>query len=195
MKLGKLRYGRIAGVIVIGGLLILGFLLMLGGDSKKPSTPVNVPKSLSDYAGSSATVGLTTKGAINARENHREIRVIVGRSSRSIEIVRGYNNEVIRAKSYPNSKAAYSEFLYALSYSQFTRSRSSNVKTEEGVCALGNRYVLTLEQGGRDVSRLWTSTCSGIGKGTFGGSIAQILTLFEAQIPDYDKLTQNISLR
>lgn len=191
----KFRYGRLAGVVVIVGLLLIGFLLITSGAPKKPSAPVSASKPLIDYAASNATVSLTIKGAINAKENHREIRVTVGRDYRELEVIKGYNNRIISDKTYNNTKEAYSEFLYALTYARFTKQRDSDVKTEQGVCALGNRYVFKLEQGGQDISRLWTSTCSGIGRGTFSGSYTLVLTLFEEQIPDYDKLTQRVDLR
>lgn len=191
----KFRYGRLAGVIAIVGLLLIGFLLILSGGPKKPSTPVNTPKPLIDYIDSNARVIATVKGAVNAQERHREIRVSIGPNSRKIEIIRGYNNEVIKNKNYPNSRAAFSELLYALSYAEFTRERESDIKSEHGICSLGNRYVFELKEGRRSITRFWTSTCSGVGRGTFGGNTPHVLTLFEDQIPDYDDLTQRVNLR
>ena len=191
----KLRFGRLAAALVVIGLLILGILLIAGGGKKSPSTPVKVPKSLTDYASTDATVSLTIKGAINAQELHREIRVTIGRGLRQVDIIKGYQNQIIKDKSYDNTQAAYDEFLHAINYANFTRPRKTNLKNESGVCPLGNRYVFALEKGGREISRLWTSTCSGSARGTFGGNTTLLLTLFEKQIPTYDALTQRVRLQ
>ena len=191
----KLRFGRLAAALVVIGLLILGILLIAGGGKKSPSTPVKVPKSLTDYASTDATVSLTIKGAINAQELHREIRVTIGRGLRQVDIIKGYQNQIIKDKSYDNTQAAYDEFLHAINYANFTRTRKANLASESGVCPLGNRCVFALEKGGRKISRLWTSTCSGAARGTFGGNTTLLLTLFEKQIPTYDALTQRVRLQ
>lgn|SRR3989338_1726537 len=193
----KRGFGPLVGILAISGLFIIGIMLLTsgGGGGKTPKPAKNAPKPLIDYAKTNATVSLTIKGAVNAREAHREIRVTVGKNSRELEIIKGYQNSVIKDKTYANDQAAYTEFLHAINYANFTRERGTDLKSEAGICPLGNRYVFALEQGDKEITRLWTSTCSGIGRGTFDGETALLLSLFEKQIPDYDKLTQRVDLR
>ncbi len=187
--------GPLVGVLAILGLFIIGILLITSGGGKTPKPGEKAPKPLPDYSSTNATVGLTIKGAVNARELHREIRVTVGRNSRSLEVIRGYQNEIIKDKTYSNDQSAYSEFLHAINYANFTRERGTDLKSESGVCPLGNRYVFELEQNGKDITRLWTSTCSGASRGSFGGQTTLLLSLFQRQIPDYSVLTQRIRLQ
>lgn len=189
----KLRFGRLAAALVVIGLLIFGVSLITGGGKKTPSTSVQVQKSLTDYASTDATVSLKIKGIINGDELHREILITVGRDLRSLNIIQGYQGTVIKNQNYYNNQPAYDEFLHAINRANFSKQRKSSApKSDSGVCPLGNRYVFTLSQGGRDISSLWSATCSGVG--TSAANSQTLLTLFQNQIPDYAKLTRDVSL-
>jgi hypothetical protein len=64
---------------------------------------------------------------------------------------------------------------------------------ERGQCPLGFRYILDLNDGSDDLSRLWASSC-GSKVGTSGGSITTLQALFQAQIPNYSQLVSQVSL-
>ncbi len=176
-------------------ILFIGVVILFtSGGGKEPKPEGTVPKPLPDYASTDAVVSSTTEGEIVARENYREIKVIVGRDFRTLQVIKGYQGDVIKEKNYSNDESAYSQFLYALSYANFTKERGTDLPSEAGVCAAGNRYVFKLEEGGSNISRLWSSTCSGDARGSFGGKTFNVTTLFERQIPDYDDLTHRVNL-
>jgi hypothetical protein len=101
---------------------------------------------------------------------------------------------VIETHNFDNTEAAYNVFLRAIDGGGFTR-KSATYKddNELGKCPLGYRYIYELNDGGDVLSRSWSSTC-GSGLGTFGGNASLMQSLFQLQITDYNKLTNNVVL-
>ncbi len=177
-------------LFIVALLVFLGVLLF----NRSPSKPTTVnSKTLSDYAQTAADVRLTIDGIINGDDRHRQIRVTVDANERTIDIIGGYNGNVITTKSYSNNVNAYRVFLKALANNGFTRGRKTSVTDEEGVCPLGQRYIYELQNTGDSKTdlRTWNSSCGG---GTFGGQGVLIRQLFANQISDYDQITNNVSL-
>lgn len=173
------------------GLIILAFVLILngvGGDSKdKPK-----PTPLVDYATTSRSVELTVQGPVTADETHKAVRITVSKNSKQIEILHGYDEVVAQTQSYANTESAYAEFLRALDLNGFTKGTATAAnKDDRGYCSTGYRYVLAMRDGADEKQRFWTSSC---GRGSFAGNITVMRTLFQKQIPDYNKLTGNLSL-
>lgn len=179
------------GFLVTIGLIILLIVLLFtgGGGSKKPKTT----KALADYATSNAVVRLTIDGPINADQNHQAVRITVGQDDTTYEQIQGYQGTVVNQQSFANNQDSYSNFLYALGHAGFTQGDSSKLlANEKGYCPLGNRYVFELIDGGSNVERYWATSC---GKPkTYKGNVNLTLTLFQAQVPGYSNLTQNLSL-
>ncbi len=188
---------------IIGFILLMiaiVFILISGGgdDKKKPVTTGPTIMSLPNYATTGATVSLTTQGRVNGDETHREIRVTVGRDQRVVQIVQGFNGQVIDSKVYSNNEEAYRVFLKSINGMGFLTRLKAKVplpNDESGYCPLGLRYVFQLEQGNTSLSRLWASSC-GTKVGTFGGSTTNLQSLFRAQIPvkDYSEITSKVAL-
>jgi hypothetical protein len=159
--------------------------------------PVNtaVLKPLPAYAGSDATVSFTTDGIVNGDELHRSIRITVSNTQRSVDVLQGYNPQVIQSKSFENNQEAYDVFLRAIGNSGFLlKSKNTKAVTDErGLCPLGFRYILDLNQDGSDLSRLWGSSC-GPSIGNAAGAIPTIRQLFEDQIPDYQTIVGPFNL-
>jgi hypothetical protein len=70
---------------------------------------------------------------------------------------------------------------------------SKAVTDERGLCPLGFRYILDLNQDGDDLSRLWASSC-GSKVGDSAANVPTISQLFQDQIPNYDSLVNQVNL-
>lgn len=181
------------GVIVLLILLVI-LILRIG-----PDRPVVINQTgekqaqLSDFEDKSATAQITVRGVIRAREEHRAVRISVSPSERVIEIIEGYDENVIERRAYGNSREAYKVFLSALEHAGFSRQQETEIKDERGVCPLGKRTTYLLQDGSEQVFRTWSSTCS-LQSGSFGGNKYMVKELFEKQIPDYSEVTRTIRL-
>jgi hypothetical protein len=172
------------------GLIFSLFLLLFHGSSK-PKTPAG--KTLDSYSTTDATVRMTIGGPINADQNHNAIRITVGSNDVTYEQLRGYQGNAVNVQSFANNSDAYANFLLALSHAGFTQgSTPASYKDERGYCPLGARYVFELNQDGQEIERYWATNC---GKPkTYLGALNLTITLFQAQVPGYSNLTQNIAL-
>jgi hypothetical protein len=174
------------GFIVI---VVVAIVLLTGGNKSKPSGPKVIK--LADYANNSrAYVEYTTDGPINAEENHRTVRITINPTYRTIDVIKGYQGDILRTKTYPNNDKAYEEFLSALIRAGFTAGRKTSA-TFGSVCPNGTRFQYKLVEGSKDVQNLWSANCN---RGTFGGDKNLTRTLFQAQIPEYTKLTNDVVL-
>src|SRR5579871_6410076 len=103
-----MRY--IVGLILIIVFIIFGIILFTGGKNT-PNKGQTVPKILPDYANTSATVQLTTDGIINADQLHRSIVISVSNTSSTLQVVQGYQNNVIQTNTFANNPDSFSKFL------------------------------------------------------------------------------------
>jgi hypothetical protein len=194
--MNKIFFGIIGFILL---MIILVAILASGGSGNKPKTANNAVtlKSLPSYANTGATVSWTVQGRVNGDEMHRSIRVTVGENERVLQVIQGYNNQVITSQVFPNNSAAYDVFLRSIGGQGFllkAKPQKPPVSdNENGYCPLGYRYIYELNQGNDDLSRLWSSTC-GTKVGTFGGAPSTIQSLFQLQIPDYNQLTSEVQL-
>ncbi|HET7827704.1 MAG TPA: hypothetical protein VFK97_02450, partial [Candidatus Saccharimonadales bacterium] len=181
--------------IFVGIIIFIVLLVMIfGGHGKKAPVGPQL-KPLPDYAASDATVSFTTDGIVNADELHRSVRITVSSSQMTLDILKGYNPQVIQSKSFENNQEAYTIFLKAIDNAGFlAKIKNSKAPADEGgLCPLGFRYILDLNQDGDDLSRTWASTC-GSKIGTSAGALQTLQTLFQEQIPGYQTLVQNVNL-
>lgn len=183
------------GLVAFILLMIAVVAILSNGGSNKPKTPTGITlKALPDYANTDATVSMEIDGRVNGDETHRAIRLTVGRDQRDLQVIQGYSGNVIQSNTFYNTQAAYDVFLRSIRGGGFTlRLKGTTYTDERGVCPLGDRYIFTLSQNNDDLSRLWGTTC-GTKVGTLGGSRSFLQQLFQAQIPDYDKLTAQVQL-
>lgn len=182
--------------IILGFIAFIVILVMIfGGDDKKPATPVNPLKPIADYAETDATVSFTVDGTVNGDEMHRAIRITISTNQRQLDVLQGYNPQVITSKTFINNQEAYTVFLKSIGNSGFLlkNTKSKAPADERGQCPLGFRYILDLSQDGEDLSRTWSSTC-GTAVGNSGAAIATIQQLFQRQIPNYNTLVNQVNL-
>ncbi len=179
------------GFLAVITLVVVVFIIVLRGftgSAEKPKQQLN----LMDYVNSQTVVRYTVSGPVSADPKHMEYRITVGRDASTIEVVQGYQNNVIKAQTYDNNTAAYADFLRALQLQNFTKGNVDDSRSDDrGVCPNGNRYTYEVETAGETKQRYWNTSCGG---GTFLGNGANIRALFQRQIPDFGKLTADISL-
>ena len=175
----------IAFVTALGLLFLLIFLLFHGGGQ-----PKTAPKRLDSYASTDAQAQLVIDGPINADQLHRAVRITVQKDEVTFEEIHGFQDSVTNLQSFDSNQDAYANFLLALQHSGFRLGDNNPaLKDERGYCPLGDRYVFRLTQDGQDIERYWATTC---GIKTYKGNLGTTLQLFEAQVPDYNKLVQNL---
>ena len=186
-----MTFGRLLGLFV-GFIIFIVILVVLFGHGGKKPIVTNPIQPLPDYASSDATVSFTIDGIVNGDDLHRQIRITVGEQTRTLDIISGYSGQVITTKTFENSQEAYLVFLKAINNSGFLAKNKSKVGSDErGICPLGFRYIVDLNQEGSDLSRLWTSSCA---IGDWGGALTTVQSLFQDQITDYSTLTENVNL-
>jgi hypothetical protein len=179
------------------GLIIIVIVLLIsgggggGGGNNRPAK-VEPKKQLVDYANTNAVVSLRTEGKINADSLHEQILVSVDRDQAKIELIRGYNGNVVYSQTYSNTTNAYSAFLSALQIAGFTNGTKEKINMA-GYCSLGKRYVYEITQDGQVLQSLWSTSCETSPK-TYLGDVTRTLTLFELQIPEYDEITKDVQL-
>jgi hypothetical protein len=178
-------------LVTVGLLVMLIFLLFHGGGTP---TVLTTTKPLYSYADTGSEVRLTIDGPINANINHQQVQIAVNANTVTFDQIQGYDGNIVNQQQFSNSPNAYSAFLHALEIAGFTEGdTSSAIGNEQGHCALGSRYVLELVQGGSDLERFWTTSCSGL-TASYEGNFPLTLTLFEAQVPGYLTLSAGLNI-
>lgn len=191
----KLRY-VLAGLIGLG-LIVFIFVLIFRGfqSTSKPATPTQVVD-ITKYAATDAVAQLTIDGPIINDDAHRTAKIYVSRDSVRVDIIQGYQGDVIDSRTYPNNESAYAVFLRALALQGFTRAlKTTDVnKDERGYCSQGYRYIYSFDNDGDQLVRSWNTTCGK--QGTFLGVGPNVRWLFKKQIPaaDYSKIFGNTGL-
>lgn len=178
-------------IFVVGCIFLLS--LVFGGGNKSGNSSKNSVKksfSLLDYVDTESRVVATTNGRIVGDDEHRAVRITVTRSSRKVEIIQGFQGNVIDSKEYSNNSDAYKQFLAALSKTSFGKVRKGEFGTETGVCASGRRYVFEVFDKNKSVSRTWTASCA---KGSSLASPEAVTNLFRRQITDYGQITTGVT--
>ena len=177
-----LRY--LIGFFITIGLVILLIVLLFSGGSSTPTKKVpSSGKTLDSYAATDAQVRITVDGPIVANQDHHQTQVTVDRNNVVVNLVRGYDNNVVTTQSFANTQASYSAFLHSLEVLEFTIGNTSDetLKSEAGHCSSGVRYIFEIIQGGHDIERLWATSCGG--PHSYNGNLTGTLNLFRRQIP------------
>lgn len=194
-----MRY--IIGVLFLIGaiiLIVVGFNIIRG--MFKPKVPENQKPqgvkiiNLEDAAKDGKSVRYSLQGPVSSREQHHRIRISVDPTVRRVEVVQGYNGQVIKAQEFPNTKEAYEAFMAALTGAGFVRTHEPEGRgIEDQSCPLGRKYAYEVAPGTSDQFYAWTTSCGGK-LGTSAGNNSMIQRLFERQIPDYNKFVSGTPL-
>lgn len=176
---------------VVGIVLLLTFIFRHNSSTSKSDPKAPKSFNLTEYITTDSEVSMTEEGRINGDDVHRSIRVTVNRDTRTIDVIQGYNGNVITTQSYANNQDAYKAFLQALARTGFGKSRKATVNKVDGVCATGRRYLYNVSENRDPVSYTWTSECL---KGTSPVAIDAVKSLFRNQITDYDRIANKVKL-
>lgn len=169
-------------VLVTAGLIWLIVILFSKAFSTAPATTTTNKTPLVSYANSDATASMLIDGPVVVDEIHQALRISVDRSQSKVELINGYEGNVVREETFANNTAGYEAFLKALDKALFDSPVSKSISADErGYCPLRNRFVYTLSTGTKDIVRTWTSSC---GIGNYTGDRALTRTLFINQIPN-----------
>ncbi len=185
--------------IVLAALVGLGLIILIivviskifGGGSKAP-----IPTNLADYSNTASTVTLLVDAApTQIDQDHRQVRITVSQTQNQIEVMQGYQGNLLNTRTYSNNSAAYGVFLQSLKLMNFSKGSSDKALADyRGACPFGDRYVFTFNDGQSDLFKYWATSCK-VG-GTFQGSTNNVLRLIRLQIPqkDWAELTSRVSL-
>jgi hypothetical protein len=178
----------IAFVTALGLLFLLILLLFHSGGKPKVG---KVTKPLASYSTTDAVARLTIDGPVNADSLHDAVRITVGKDDVTYEQIQGYQNTVVNTQSFANNENAYVNFLLALQHAGFTQGDNDPKHQDaRGYCPLGQRYIFQLNQNDQELEHYWATSCGS--PKTYVGVLSLTLTLFQAQVPNYNKLTQNL---
>lgn len=176
------------GLLITLGLFILLLVLLVNGGDK----PKVHDKLLTDYASTDSRVSMTIDGPVNADSLHEQVRITVDANDVTYEHIKGYQGKVVDTKLFSNNQDAYDVFLHALTHVGYSvGDKNLGLKDERGYCATGDRYIFDLVNDGRTLQRYWNTTCNNTK--TYLGNTDLTITLFKAQVPGYDDLTQDIA--
>ncbi len=177
------------GFLIFIGLFILAFILIFHHSSHSTAAK---PIVLGNYANTNTVVQFTIDGPVVYDSSHNEIQITVGQYQNTLNIIQGYQGNVVKSENFPNNEPAYNVFLNALQIAGFTKSQKFNYPST-GACATGDVYHLSvIDDFGTNIQDLWATTCGN--EGTFGGVVSPIQNLFEAQIPNYNKETAGVQV-
>jgi len=167
------------GFLVALALIVGVFVLILRGFGGHRG----VQSQLTDYAQTETVVRMTIEGKVDADQDHRSAQITIGRSSNTINLIQGYQGNVLKTQSYNSNEDAYATFLRALQLQGFARGNTDPARQDSrGVCPTGKVYTFEVITGSATVQKLWTTSCGG---GTFKGNQQMVRQLFRNQIPDY----------
>jgi hypothetical protein len=183
----------LVGGVIIFLLVIIGVIVFAGGNDKEPVVEVQ-KVSVGEFVDTDAVVRYIVDGPINATEEHETVRIAVDRTARSVDIMRGYQGEVVKSQLFPNNIDAFNTFVKALEQAEFSEARRRPTQTDStGVCPTGRRYFYQIIENSQTKLDIWNTSCSS-SLGTFTGNTSLVRDLFEAQIPDFDKIVSGTDL-
>jgi hypothetical protein len=178
---------------LIGIILIMTLIFGHGSKNSPKKAQSNTQSvNLNDYADINSKVVLTDDGRINGDDIHRSVRFTITPAERTIELVQGYEGNVIKTERFPNNSKAYDNFMRALARSGYGQVRPGVATDERGLCPMGQRYIYEVyDEDNTRVSRTWGTSCA---KGTSVASSGSVLILFQAQFADYPAFMSGVNL-
>lgn len=190
-----LRY--FVGFFVTIILIIILIILLFGGGNKSDNqtsgtTNTDKPTSLQDLADTDSEVRMTIAGNVRATQEYYEIQVTSNRNNNTAQIIQGYEGNVVDTQTFSNNQPGFETFLRALQLAGYMNGNDSEqLADDRGYCPLGQRYIFEIIESGKVIQRYWASSC---GKPrTYLGNTSLTTQLFQRQIPDYNRFTQNVN--
>ena len=178
----------------VGLAVVLVIVLLIVIFSHVGGPPSPTPKPMAAYANNpSAQVAMLIDGPVNAVSEHNQVLIAITNSQTTVNVFKGYSNQVLKSESFTMDEPAFHVFLRSLEYASFN-SGSNNPKLSQasGYCPTGNRYIFTFKVNGKQVQRYWATSCGGTH--TFDGNLSLTITLFQAQVPHYGSYVSGLNI-
>ncbi len=168
-------------------IVALIFILLHGNSTSSEKLIAGYAKNPSAYA------AMLIDGPVNAPSQHNQVLVVVSNSVTKVEVFSGYSDNILRSATYPMDESAFHVFLRSLEYAGYTEgSNNPDLRQASGYCPTGDRYIFSFGVNGKQILRYWTTDCGGTH--TYDGNLQLTLTLFQAQVPQYNQLTTNLNI-
>jgi hypothetical protein len=178
--------------VIFFGLVALGIRALTNDKPAEVNTNQTKQPPNKDFIKDTNRVSFTVQGKLVGEEERRAVRIIVTPSERTIEILQGYDETVIKTQTFSNKQSAFDTFLRALDNAGFdVYDKEINID-ERGACPNGKRYIYTADFNDNSKLRSWSASCSKTG--SFQGDNGIVRLLFENQIPEYPKFISGTRL-
>lgn len=189
------HYGYLVGFLIMIVLLFLLIILIVNHKGSSKNKVDSTQQTLTSYADKSGvTLSEVIVGPINADQSHTNVHIDINNTSTYASVAQGYTGNVTNSYSYPMTTDGFREFLAALDKAGFTKGdTAANLKDDKGYCSTGQRYIFTINDNGKTLQRFWATSCSGTR--SYKGNLGLTNTLFQRQVPDYNKLVQGTSFQ
>lgn len=191
MESSNLLRPLLALLVGIGLIVLVAVLLIkaFSGGASGPSSQIDITK----YSNVASSATLLVDAPTNIDQDHRQVKITVSGTENEIDVLKGYQGTVLQSKTYADNTAAYSAFLQTLKLMNFSKGKTSDTNYQ-GYCPTGDRYILTFNDGSKNIFSYWATSCGG--QGTYQGELGPVLVQFRNQIPadDFDQLTSDIPL-
>jgi hypothetical protein len=186
-------------VISIIGLLVAAILgvgkgiLSSDGDTaqktdskdEKPLLLTNIPDE---------RVEMTVRGPLVADEEFRSYTISVSQKERTMNVYKGYKNDLSKNTKLYNNGESFTQFVYALERVGMTGQIDGVSGETRGICATGELITFNVYNKDELKKTLWASTCDG-SKGNMAGDVGKLQRLFSRQIPEYSNLLKKTGLQ
>mgnify|MGYP001244537797 CR=1 FL=1 len=178
-------------IVAVAALISVGRNIF--GGSSEPI--VNTGKEALLNTSLDRSVRMTVRGPIVGDNNFHTYTVTATPTTRNLTTYQGYLQSQLESTELANNSKAYEQFVYALDRANMMEGAEleGDADNTRGVCATGKLYRYEVIQGTNVVKTLWTTTCSQ-SRGSLKAVNQSLVRLFNAQIPDYAKLTNKVNL-
>lgn len=190
------RYAVGAGLLILAIIVIVVLFNIIRGAlaGNDEQAVQNRGVNLLEAPSKNQAVQYTIRGAVVGHEDRRSIRITVDRNNRKVEVLQGYDDQVINSQQFSNTQESYEAFVKAINGAGFTARLNPQDRGDEAQsCPLGQKYNYEIAPGTNDSFYTWSTSCSRK-HGTFNGDRRTIEEIFQRQIPNYREITRSVEL-
>lgn len=145
-------------VIVVGFNLIRNLFTSDSPAEKQTGTSQKID--LLGAPDNNKAVQYTVAGPVVAVEEQRSVRITVSRDNRTVEVLQGYENQVVKSQQLPNTYEAYDSFIKAINGAGFTNTLPAEGRGDEAQdCPLGRKFAYEIAPLTDSSFRSWSNTC------------------------------------
>lgn len=176
--------------VLIALLFVIIILIVNHGNGNKGEVPETKKTLLSYVNDDNFEVSETIISPITASQNHDQVKITISNRQANFEMAKGYEGNVVSSKSYDLSTSGFGEFLSSIDKAGFTKGNTdAELKDDRGYCPTGQRYIFEAKNGSQVIERFWATSCRGVK--TYKGNLGLTIDLFQAQVPDFNDLTND----